>query len=177
MYWFAKQKCVANLRASDRSDANASELNVWNSSTCTKNGTRWRGGSAPRSIATSCKCETRSDPSKFDACSPIAPLARFAIRMRRLSIVNLRSRRGATCPRMSRRCGDAVNCPALFRIGAIASERRCFRVGRKLLVPEAKRLRIGNAARARVRETGRRCRGAEDRSRSRARRETSAATP
>jgi hypothetical protein len=40
--------------------------------------------------------ELRLEPSKFDACSPIAPFARLPIRMRRLFIVNLRSSRGAT---------------------------------------------------------------------------------
>jgi hypothetical protein len=36
------------------------------------------------------------------------------------------SKRGATWPRMSRKCGEAVNCPALFRISAAASARCCF---------------------------------------------------
>ena len=60
------------------------------------------------------------------ACSPIVPLARFAMRMRRLFIANERSSLGATWPRMSRRCGEAAICPALFKIGAIASERSDF---------------------------------------------------
>ena len=62
-------------------------------------------------------------PRRFAACSPIVPLARLAMRMRRLFIVNERSRRGAICPRMSRRCGEAAICPTLLRTGAIASER------------------------------------------------------
>ncbi len=43
MYWFARQKCAANLRASERSDANASVPNDWNSSMWTKYGARFSG--------------------------------------------------------------------------------------------------------------------------------------
>jgi len=43
VYWFPSEKCVANLRASESSDANASVLKDWNSSTWTKNGARFSG--------------------------------------------------------------------------------------------------------------------------------------
>ena len=66
-------KMVANFRASESKDANASELKVWNSSTWTKNGTRSRGGSAPRSIATSCKCDTSREPKKVRRLLPYRP--------------------------------------------------------------------------------------------------------
>ena len=65
-----------------RSDANASVPKLWNSSTWAKNGTRLSGARALRPMATSCRCEMRSEPSKFAACSPTLPLARLAMRMR-----------------------------------------------------------------------------------------------
>lgn len=40
-------------------------LNVWNSSTRAKNRMRRCAGSAPRSMAISCRCETRSDPRRL----------------------------------------------------------------------------------------------------------------
>ena len=48
MYWFARQKWAANLRASESSDANASVPNDWNSSMWAKNGTRFSGAWALR---------------------------------------------------------------------------------------------------------------------------------
>jgi hypothetical protein len=46
-------KCVANLRASDNSEANASVLKLWNSSTWAKNGARVSGAWSLRAMATS----------------------------------------------------------------------------------------------------------------------------
>ena len=99
-------------------------LNDWNSSIWAKNGTRSCAGSAERSIATSCMCETSKEPMRFVACSPIWPLARLAMTIWRWFIAYARSNLGATWPRISRMFGDVPNCPALFRIGATASVRK-----------------------------------------------------
>src|SRR5207249_3596204 len=60
------------------------------------------------------------------ACSPIDPLARLAMRIRRLFMVNDKSSLGATWPKMSLTAGEALICPALLRIGAIDSLRKLF---------------------------------------------------
>ena len=70
MYWFARQKCAANLRASESSDAKASVPKLWNSSMWAKNGTRFSGAWALRPIATSCRCEMRSDAEQIRGLLP-----------------------------------------------------------------------------------------------------------
>ena len=47
-------------------------------------------------------------------CSVPRCFGQSEVRMRRLFIVNARSRRGATRPRMNRRSGEAVNCPGPY---------------------------------------------------------------
>ena len=73
MYWLARQKCAANLRASESSDANASVPNDWNSSTWAKNGTRSSGAWALRPMATSCKCETKQRAEQIRGLLPYLP--------------------------------------------------------------------------------------------------------
>jgi len=54
---------------------------------------RWKGAT---SHSNKLKVRHQERPEQIRCLLPIAPLARLATRMRRLSIVNLRSRRGAT---------------------------------------------------------------------------------
>lgn len=52
---FPSAKCVSILRLSDKSEANTSELSVWNSSIWTQNGVLSCGGISLRSMAINCK--------------------------------------------------------------------------------------------------------------------------
>ena len=83
------------------------------------------GGMVLRAIAVSWMWETRRDPRTLVACSPIVPLARFAITICWWSIACASENFGDVCPRMSRRLGEVVNWPALLRIGAVTSKRYC----------------------------------------------------
>ena len=125
MYWLARQKCVANLRASESSDAKASVPKDWNSSMWTKNGTRFSGAWSLRPWRRVADARASSEPSRFAACSPICPLARLAMRMPRWSIAWARSNFGACWPKngaQRRRGGELADLVenGTGRLGAIA---------------------------------------------------------
>jgi LysR family transcriptional regulator, hydrogen peroxide-inducible genes activator len=68
--------------------------------------------------------ETRREPKRFAACSPMTPLKRLAMRMRRLSIAKARSNFGDIWPRMARTLGETINSSALLITGEMASVRK-----------------------------------------------------
>jgi hypothetical protein len=63
---------VPNFRASERSDANASELKIWKLVNVHEERHAFVRGERSFSIATTYRCETRGDPNNF---AP-APLSR-----------------------------------------------------------------------------------------------------